>query len=175
MDGTRIDSPDQVVELVAAARPGQEVELSYYRGGTLTRKTVRLAPAVLDARATPAGANPSAAPAIGGILNGLGGDRPLARRIGEVVDNLARPAGGVPSGQAEDVAALRSQVELLQATIRSLEERLLRLEGKVGIAKPEDAGAVEPRLPPADGALRKLELQLTPPEKPALPTPPPTP
>lgn len=174
IDGTRIDTPDQVVELVAAARPGQELEVSYYRGATLSRKTVRLAPAVLDANARPAGTLPTTTPpALGGILNGAGGGGPLARRIGEVVDGLARPAGGAPAGQMEDVAALRSQVELLQATIRSLEERLLRLEDKAGIAKPEGPG--EPRLPQADDALRKLELQLTPPEKPALPTPPPVP
>jgi hypothetical protein len=73
----------------------------------------------------------------------------------------------------EDVTALRSQVELLQATIRSLEERLMRLEAKAGIAKPEGAG--EPPLPQGDDAVRKLELKLAPPEKPALPTPPPAP
>lgn len=173
IDGTRIDTPDQVVEFVAAARPGQEMEVSYYRGATLSRKTIRLAPAVLDANARPAGTLTTTPPALGGILNGAAGGGPLARRIGEVVDNLARPAGGAPAGQMEDVAALRSQVELLQATIRSLEDRLLRLENKAGIAKPEGAG--EPRLPQADDALRKLELQLTPPEKPALPTPPPVP
>lgn len=175
IDGVRIDSADQVVELVAAARPGQEMEVSYYNRATLSRKTIRLAPSVVDARGTP-GLNPTTTPpAIGGILNG-GGDRPILGRIGAVVDNLARPAGGAPAGQMEEVTALKSQVELLQATIRSLEERLLRLENKAGIARPaEGAGGVEPRLPQADDALRKLELQLTPPEKPALPTPPPTP
>jgi hypothetical protein len=154
------------VEIVAASRPGQELELSYYRGGTLTRKTVRLAPAVLDARATPA-ASPTN-PAIGGLLGGLGGDRPIVRRVGEVIDNMARPAGGQPIGLGEEVNALKSQVELLQATVRSLEDRLNRLEGKVAPVENEAA----PQLQPGDDPVKRLELKLTPPDKPALPTPP---
>lgn len=166
VDGQRIDTPDQVVEIVAASRPGQELELSYYRGGTLTRKTVRLAPTVLDARATPA-ASPTN-PAIGGLLGGVGGDRPIVRRVGEVIDNLARPAGGQPIGLGEEVNALKSQVELLQATVRSLEDRLNRLEGKAAPIENEAA----PQLQPGDDPVKRLELKLTPPDKPALPTPP---
>ncbi len=175
IDGQRINAADEVVEVVAAARPGQEVELSYYRGATLTRKTVRLAPAALDARGTPAATGPAAG--LGGILSGGVGDRPLVRRVGEVIDGFARPAGGPPAGQQEDIATLRSQVELLQATIRSLEDRLLRLEGKLGVARPVEEVPGEAPLPrlPADDPVRRLELKLAPPEKPALPTPPPTP
>jgi len=170
IDGQRINASEDLVAIIAASRPGQEVELSYYRGGTLTRKTVRLSPTVLDSRAMPAVAAPSPAagspPAIGGILGGVGGDRPLVRRVGEVLDNLARPAGGVPAGQMEDISALRSQVELLQATVRSLEERLNKLEGKAGAAA-EAPPVNAPRDP-----VRGPELPLAPPERPALPTPP---
>jgi membrane-associated protease RseP (regulator of RpoE activity) len=173
IDGTRIDSPDQVVDLVAAARPGQEMEVNYYRGNTLSRKTVRLGSATFDANARPAGVAPAAPPAIGGVIGGGAGDRPIVRRIGEVVDQLARPAGGTPAGQMEEINALKSQVELLQATVRSLEERLLRLENKAGIGKPEEAA--EPQAPQGNDALRKLELQLTPPEQPPLPAAPPAP
>lgn len=161
VDGTRVNTPDEVVALVAAGRAGQEMELTYYRGATLSRKSVRLAPAVLDARATPAG---NSGNAISGIIGGAAGDRPIVRRVGEVIDNLARPAGGQPAGLVEEVNSLKSQVELLQATIRSLEDRLNRLEGK-----PNEAA---PKLPPGDDPVKRLELKLTPPEKPALPTPP---
>ena len=169
VDGARVNTPDEVVDLVAAARSGQEMELTYYRGATLTRKTVRLSPAVLDARATPAG-NP--ATGISGIIGGVGGDRPIVRRVGEVIDNLARPAGGQPvvgqpMGLNDEVNALKSQVELLQATIRSLEDRLNRLEGKAPAANE-----AAPRLNPGDDPVKRLELKLAPPEKPALPTPP---
>lgn len=161
IDGKRVNTPDEVVDTVAASRPGEEIELSYYRGATLTRKTVRLAPAALDARAMPANpAGPSA------ILGGAG-DRPIVRRVGEVIDNLARPAGGAPAGMIDEVNALKSQVELLQASIRTLEERLNRLEGK---AAPQGNDAAAPADP-----VRKLELRLAPPDKPALPTPPPVP
>jgi serine protease Do len=167
IDGKRVNTPDEVVDTVAASLPGDELELSYYRGVTLTRKTVRLAPAALDARAAPA---PAAAP----ILGGVAGDRPIVRRVGEVIDNLARPAGGAPVGMIDEVNALKSQVELLQATVRSLEDRLNRLEGKVAPrANEEGAAAVQPAAP-AD-PVRKLELKLAPPDKPALPTPPPVP
>jgi len=166
VDGQRVSTPDEVVELVAAARAGQEMELTYYRGTTLTRKSVRLAPAVVDARSTPAAGNP-AVPGIGGLI-GAAGDRPIVRRVGEVIDNLARPAGGQPSGLVEEVNALKSQVESLQATIRSLEDRLNRLEGKTQ-PPPNEAA---PRLPPGDDPVKRLELKLAPPEKPALPTPP---
>lgn len=167
MDGKRIETPDEVVALVAVSRPGQEVELSYYNRGTLTRKTVRLAPAVLDARGTPAvTAQPGAVtPSISGILGGAG-DRPIVRRVGEVIDNLARPAGGQPAGLVEEVNSLKSQVELLQATIRSLEERINKLEGK-----PVVNEGPPPKLP-GDDPVKRLELKLTPPDKPALPTPP---
>ncbi|WP_425614503.1 PDZ domain-containing protein [Anatilimnocola sp. NA78] len=168
IDGQRINASEELVAIVAASRPGQEVELSYYRGGTLTRKTVRLSPTVLDSRAMPPAVPPAAGnpPAIGGILGGAAGDRPLVRRVGEVLDNLARPAGGAPAGQMEDISALRSQVELLQATVRSLEDRLQKLEGKVS-APPEAAPADPLRAP-----VRGPELPLAPPERPALPTPP---
>jgi PDZ domain-containing secreted protein len=171
IDGQRVNTPDELVGYIATARPGQEVELNYYRGTILTRKTVRLAPAALDARGTPAGSG------ISGIIGGGASDRPLVRKVEQVLDNLARPAGGVPAGQMEDVAALKSQVELLQATIRSLEDRLMKVEGKVGIGRPEAGGAEEggARLPPAVDPLRRNELPLAPPDRPALPTPPPTP
>lgn len=168
VDGKRIDTPDQVVELVAAARPGQEMELTYYRAATLTRKTVRLAPAVLDARGTPAASPTNPAGGISGIIGGVGGDRPIVRRVGEVIDNLARPAGGQPVGVIDEVNSLKSQVELLQATVRSLEDRLNRLEGKSAPVENEAA----PKLPPGEDPVKRLELKLTPPDKPALPTPP---
>jgi membrane-associated protease RseP (regulator of RpoE activity) len=168
VDGKRIDTPDEVVELVAAARPGQEMELTYYRGATLTRKTVRLSPAVLDARGTPAASPTNPSNAISGIIGGVGGDRPIVRRVGEVIDNLARPAGGQPVGLGEEVNALKSQVELLQATVRSLEDRLNRLEGKAAPVENEAA----PKLPPGNDPVKRLELKLAPPDPPALPTPP---
>lgn len=167
IDGKRIDNPDQVVEIVAAARPGQDVELTYYNGATLTRKSVRLAPTVLDARGTPSASPTNPAAGISGLIGGVGGDRPIVRRVGEVIDNLARPAGGQPVGIGEEVNALKSQVELLQATIRSLEDRVNRLEGKAPAGNE-----AAPSLPPGDDPVKRLELKLTPPDRPALPTPP---
>jgi membrane-associated protease RseP (regulator of RpoE activity) len=174
VDGQRVNTAEELVAIIGASRPGQEVEVSYYRGITLARRTIRLSPVAIDARTTPPPPTPNP-PAIGGLLGGAAADRPLARRVGEVLDNLARPAGGAPAGQMEDIAALRSQVELLQATVRSLEERLLKLEAKeAGPARevPVVPPPVEPL--PADpaGGTRKPALPLSPPETPALPTPP---
>lgn len=170
IDGQRVNSAEELVALVAASRPGQEVEVSYYRGATLTRRTIRLSPVALDARGTPVpSVTQSQPPAIGGLLGGSVGERPLARRVGEVLDNLARPAGGPPVGQMEDISALRNQVELLQATVRSLEERLRKLEGKTSVVDPP----VEALPGGANPAVRGPEFPLAPPTNPALPTPPP--
>jgi len=78
IDGKIVDSSDDLISAVRAARPGQEVELTYYEGRNLNRKSVRLAAA--GAAGAPPGAGAAAAPssAYGGAI-APGGSAGIAR------------------------------------------------------------------------------------------------
>ena len=61
VDGRSINSDDDLIAAIRAARPGQEIELTYYDGDRLGRKSVRLA----EAGASP----PSSTPGTGGSVS----------------------------------------------------------------------------------------------------------
>ncbi|HUE70035.1 MAG TPA: PDZ domain-containing protein [Pirellulaceae bacterium] len=143
-EGQRIDTADELVAAIAASRPGDEVEISYYQGSSLSRKDVRLVSA----------ADPSLlAPGAGGAL----GDRPLLNRVERAIEGLTRPggAGGLFADGAREVPAdpemtLREEIEALHARIETLEMRVSELEAKLAAARPApDADAAPAIDPPA--------------------------
>jgi hypothetical protein len=130
-DGRRIDSADELVAFVRAARPGQEVELGYDQGGRMQRKLVRLGP-------TAAGVVPGTPTGPGGLGLGLGagGDRPLLNRLERTFDNLAGGRGPSTIYDPYEMAQLKTRVEQLTEQVKGLEERLKALEGRGGGAPP---------------------------------------
>jgi hypothetical protein len=128
-NGQRIDTADDLVNYVRASRPGQEVELTYYVGDRLTRKTVRLGAAAAVA-VVPDGGEPPA-PRIG--LGG-GTDRPLLRKFENLIDPLVTNPARTPAGSTildpSAIATLQEQVKEMESRIQTLEERIKTLEGK---------------------------------------------
>jgi hypothetical protein len=149
LDGKRIDTADDLVGQIRALRVGQEIELTYYEGDKLARKSLRLAPAAAGAFAapgtTPPGIEPAAASPPSGLDLNLGGSgRPLLNKVEQLVEGFASPRtapGAIPRGPStvydpSEMAALRNQVLQLEETITALEERLKLLEGKLGDTPP---------------------------------------
>ncbi len=155
LDGIRIDTAEQLVGMAGGLRVNQEVELTYYSGARLSRKTLRATPAsAVGMGAVPPGALP---PAVGpdggglppGIGNAGGGDRPLVRGleriIGNAIANGGNAGGGGPPGvqggpggpgpvvmpaplDSPEVVELRKKVELLEEELRDLRARMEKLE-----------------------------------------------
>jgi predicted metalloprotease with PDZ domain len=153
-DGRRIDQPDDLIDVVKAMRPGENLLLSYYQGGTLFRKSVKLVEAPGEARVV-AAEEPRPA-----------GDRPLLRRLEKAIGGVAGPAerpAGIPF--APEAADLRTEVASLRARVDELERRLAELEGRTEPKPAEVPDPVEdgPRLKPATPPPR--------PEPPARPEP----
>jgi hypothetical protein len=143
MDGVRIDTADQLVDAIRTSRPGQEVELGYYRGPEFTRKTVRL-----DATGVPVeGPRPGVRIEVGP------GDRPLLHAAERMFDSLARPgtAGSVAApGDSPQLQAMQEEILELRDQVKTLEDRVRALEAKLnatGAAAPRGAAA------PADTGL----------------------
>jgi hypothetical protein len=147
-DGQRIDTADELVAAIAASRPGDEVEISYYNGNSLARKDVTLV----------AAADPSLlAPGAGGLHR----ERPLLGRVERAIEGLTRPGAGAgdPSGvapgavPADPAMPLREEIDALKSRIETLEMRLSELEGKLAEARPApDANAAPAIEAPADAA-----------------------
>ncbi len=144
-DGQRIDTADELVAAIGASRPGDEVEITYYRGGTVSRKDVTLV----------AAADPSLlAPGTGGLRG-----RPLLDRVERGLDGPARPEVGAsdrsaiirraPAAAAD--SPLHDEIAALKERIETLEMRLAELEGKLPVERPAP-GADDPAvLPVPDG------------------------
>jgi membrane-associated protease RseP (regulator of RpoE activity) len=142
LDGKRIDTADELVSAIRVGRVGQEIELTYYQGDDLARKTVRLAPAAAGIAAAPTGAPPVRG---GGIDLGIGGaDRPLLNKVENLVEGITNPRtapGAIPRGPSTvydpaEMAALRSTVLSLEEKVTALEERIKLLEAKLGNEPP---------------------------------------
>jgi membrane-associated protease RseP (regulator of RpoE activity) len=171
-DGRSIMSDDDLVNAIRTARPGQDVELTYYDSADrLGKKMVRLG----EAGAAPGAASPPApggfaapgggfnpgtataqnsgaipAPSEGPGRPAFGGsNRPLINRI----ESAARGAGILPPAGPTGpttvydplaMAALQRQVVDLINTVNSMEERIRTLEGKAGVPSPATGGAPSP-------------------------------
>jgi membrane-associated protease RseP (regulator of RpoE activity) len=147
IDGIVVDSADAVVAKIKESKPGQEVELTYYNGDKLNRKSVRLA-AMADTVAAPApGVNievdvpPPPRPGVGVIP---GGDRPILNALERVIEGATNGQGpivipGVARGnppvanapdQAAEIAELRAQARLLQEQLDRMERLVKELEAR---------------------------------------------
>jgi hypothetical protein len=122
VDGRRVDSADDLVGAIRAARAGQEVELTYYEGDRLSRKMVRLAPA--------GGGVPPREGPLGSGFGAPGGDRNFLNQVEKIVDGLAPPRGPSTVYNPRDLAALQARVTELTEQLKAMEARLRALEGK---------------------------------------------
>lgn len=134
IDGRRIDDADELTALMQTLRGGQEVELSYYQGSRLFRKSVRLAPADVAA--------PGERPVLDRVEQLLGGAPrgPLAIPL-----DVVRPAGGPAAEEA--VLTLQQEVQSLRAQVEQLTQRLAEVEAKVSRSRPPALPIEPPPLP----------------------------
>jgi serine protease Do len=162
-EGRRIERPDDLIAVIAASRPGDEIMLSYYQGTLLYRKNVRLGEAPGEAVI--------ASPEIPAAdFREIDESRPLLRRLERALDGLTperavvrEPEPFVPRIAEPAATDLRTEVEQLRRRVADLERRLAEVEGRL------DAGnAVEPEPQVEDPA-----LELEPPAAPARPAVPP--
>jgi hypothetical protein len=154
VDGRRIDSPEDIVSALEGARPGQEVEITYYHQRVAQRKRITLAGGAPDepGRAAepesdlpglvpPAGRDDPAAPrerggGVGGLLPGRTLP-PAVRDVERLIDGMLRPGEPAPppaaaAGGGGDVAELKAEVEILRRRLAQLEARLADLERRAG-------------------------------------------
>jgi serine protease Do len=161
IDGRRVDSSDDLVSAIKAARPGQEVELSYYEGDRFGRKSIRLAAAGSAPGASNAGTAPGAPaprssfaeppapsfrapPAYDTPPRGGGVNRPLLEKIEQMAGTLTRPTGTTTVYDPLAMAALQTRVVEMAEKMNALESRLKALESKLGVggsAAPAPASA----------------------------------
>ena len=122
IDGMRVDSPAQLIALVGALRPDQEVELSFYLRDQLYRKKVRMTPAAAVATDTPApdsGVAEKVADAAGGALDRL--ERTF--KPAPITKTAATPL--------EEMTAIKREMAALQSRFEALQRRLAELEKRV--------------------------------------------
>lgn len=163
-DGQKVETADELVDFIRTSRPGQEVELTYFQGPSLRRKSITLA----------AAADPGLlGPGYGSLLK----DRPLLNRVERAIEGLTHP-GGAPGtapaaiGEAPgDAASLRSEVEILKAKVATLESKLAEIEAKLAAEAPGAAPAVAnpadtaPTIPKDDGPPSVVPSTRRPPTK----------
>jgi membrane-associated protease RseP (regulator of RpoE activity) len=165
IDGREVNSADDLVAAVRAARPGQEVELTYYEGNRLHRKLVRLAPAGAPGSTASVGDDPAGGGALGPLTapgpagttppgfsprmgpGGLGGNRPLMQGIERLAENLTRPTGTSTVYDPLVIAALQTRVVELSEYAKELEERIRVLEAKVGVGGSAPTPSARPAAP----------------------------
>lgn len=109
INGQRIGSAQELVAVIQAFQPGEEIEITYFEGDRIGRKKVRLTPAV----AAPAPTGPPVGPArrsepplkLGGRQPG---ERPILDALERALGALAPPAGvpGAPAGEEPREAPL---------------------------------------------------------------------
>ncbi|MGV3606458.1 MAG: PDZ domain-containing protein [Planctomycetaceae bacterium] len=149
LDGVRIDTADQLIGMAGGLKVNQEVELTYYSGARLSRKTVRATPAGTVAMgAPPPGVFPDgSAPPPG--AGGAPGERPLIRGLEKIIGNAianGNNGGGGPPGVVQgapggpgpvvmpapldspEVIELRKKVDALEAELKDLRARMEKLE-----------------------------------------------
>lgn len=151
MDTRSIGSDEDLKAAIQSARPGQEVELSYFDSSDrFGKKLVRLGEIPSTGAAPAPGTGGFAAP--GGGFGGTQGTAPAdasprsglsgrGRPLINMAENLGRNAGLIPTGPTGPstvydplaMAALQKSVIELTAAVSSLEERLRAIEGRTGV------------------------------------------
>ena len=168
-EGRRIEQPDDLIDVLRNARAGDTLMLSFYRGNTLYRKTVKLGEAptnVVVGRANPVAADGERLPAPRSEV-ARDGDRPLLRRLERALDGAA-PAveRSVPVPVDTIDGDLRSEVQKLRARIDQLERRLARLESP---ALDGDDKTPPPADEPENASDGDAPIRRTPPPRPVPP------
>jgi S1-C subfamily serine protease len=137
--GNRIDSPADLARAAGELRPDEDVELTFYQGDRLSRKTLEMGAALavsppdLPAPLGPAASAPGA-PATGGAPPAARepalrlGDRPLLGRIERAISGIAQAEAGGPTSPGNEVERLRQEVDALRRHVLRLEQRLNELE-----------------------------------------------
>jgi S1-C subfamily serine protease len=126
MDGQMVSTSEELVEMVRAAKPGVDTELTYYVGDKLARKSVKLAPATAISTLPPGyGGDPPL------NLGTPGASRPFLSKVEKVVEGLTKPAGAVPEANAADIVALQQSYSNMQAQMKLLLERIDELETRI--------------------------------------------
>jgi hypothetical protein len=151
----RVDAPDDLIEFMKTARPGQVIDITYYHERRAQRAGVTLgtSEAASPREAVPESDLPRLVPprAEERPLLPRGGDRPLLPRgtlppaVGEVerlIDRLLpradappAPAPRGPDGFPAD-DELRTELRTLREQVRQLEARVAELEKLLGEAAP---------------------------------------
>jgi membrane-associated protease RseP (regulator of RpoE activity) len=133
IDGQLVQTADDLVEAISAARPGQEVELRYYHGDRLLTRAVRLAPAAARGVIPSTRAPQADAPRADGPRGPA--DRPLLRKFEDMVESLGpqsppRTTVGStiidPSVMAEmhaDIKAMKEKLDAIETRIKTLEDK----------------------------------------------------
>jgi len=143
VNGQRVDAPGDLVRFIQAARPEQQVELTYYRQDRMFRKSIRLGRSGTSAHrpnrsGAPAALPPAALPGAS-LEQQLGGRgvRPLLGRLGRAIDQIVT-SEGTPTSAAnplrvpdQEVVALRKQVQLLQIQVEQLSRQVAELEKRL--------------------------------------------
>lgn len=131
VDGARVDTPDDLAAIIAGARPGDTVEISYYQRDQVFRKKVRLVPVE------------------GGVVAPAPGeDRPLLRR-------LERALGDPPAFEDDVISAMQERIDAMQAKIDALESQLRELEAR--LPNPDIKEATPLKEPELSPPLKPLE------------------
>jgi hypothetical protein len=152
VNGRPVESPEDLLAAIRAARPGQIVEITYYHDRIAHRKSVKLAagpaggasrPAAPDpdlpllvpprADSEPRDAEPGADRPRGGLRILPGADLPPAVREAErLLDRvLAPPAAALPAGDGADPETLQAEIDRLRERVRQLETRMAELERRL--------------------------------------------
>jgi hypothetical protein len=161
VDARPVESPEDLVAAIRAARPGQKIEITYYHDRIAHRKSVTLAaapaggasrpgerdpdlPLLVPPRADsgPRDAEPGPDRPGGGLRILPGGDVPPAvREVERLLDRVLTPPAAAPApvGGADPVA-LQAEIDRLRERVRQLETRMAELERRLSA----------PRVIPAD-------------------------
>lgn len=144
LDGVRIDSPEDLIEQISLARPGQTIELTFYAGAELFRKRVRLAPKLelppeeeafqLPLEAPPIQLPPSAAESVpSSTLPAPAGTPSLQRLEKQLSDPLPVEAAAPDqlTTLRDEIERLRAQMELLQQQLDETAQQLAKLRDQI--------------------------------------------
>jgi hypothetical protein len=132
IDGRKIESADDLVAAIRDGRPGQEVELTYFVGEEISRKSVRLGAA--GSATVPAPSDAAGEPPLS--FGPPRSDRPNLGRVEGAIDGFTRSRGASTVYDPSEMSALRDNVLRLEELVQTLQDRVKALEGKSGEPGP---------------------------------------